>query len=202
MPNPPSDLQIQNAYQLARERYAQIGVDTDRALAALATLALSLHCWQGDDVRGFEAPDVELTGGLAATGNYPGRARTGDELRRDLDQAYRLIPGTHRLNLHALYAETSGQRVERNELRPEHFANWLAWAKANRHGLDFNSSYFSHPKAEAGFTLASYDAGARQFWIEHGIASRKIGEAFGKHLGTPCVTNIWIPDRYGTFSSN
>ncbi len=202
MHNPPSDLQIQNAYQLARERYAQIGVDTDRALAALATLALSLHCWQGDDVRGFEAPDVELTGGIAATGNYPGRARTGDELRRDLDQAYRLIPGTHRLNLHALYAETGDKRVERNELRPEHFANWLAWAKANRHGLDFNPSYFSHPKADAGFTLASYDAGTRQFWIEHGIASRKIGEAFGKHLGTPCVTNIWIPDRHGTFSSD
>jgi L-rhamnose isomerase len=153
-----------------------------------------LHCWQGDDVTGFENTSEGLSGGIAATGNYPGKARNAQELRRDLDKAYSLIPGTHRLNLHALYAETGGQRVDRNDLRPEHFAAWVNWAKANKHGLDFNPSYFSHPKAADNFTLASYDAGIRKFWIEHGIACRKIGEYFGRELGTPCITNIWIPD--------
>ena len=189
-----SDEQIQQAYQIAKERYAGLGVDTDRALDALARIPLSLHCWQGDDVTGFENAGAELSGGIAATGNYPGRARNADELRRDLDQAYRLIPGQHRLNLHALYAETGGKRVERNELRPEHFAAWMNWAKANNHALDFNPTLFSHPKAASGFTLASYDKGVRKFWIEHCIACRKIGEAFGRELGSACVTNIWIPD--------
>jgi L-rhamnose isomerase len=188
------DEQIQQAYEIAKERYAELGVSTDRALETLAQISLSLHCWQGDDVTGFENIGESLSGGIAVTGNYPGRARNGDELRRDLDMAYRLIPGTHRLNLHALYAETGGKRVERNELRPEHFAAWIDWAKANRHGLDFNPSLFSHPKAASGFTLASYDKGIRRFWIEHCIACRKIGEAFGRELGSPCITNIWIPD--------
>jgi L-rhamnose isomerase len=189
-----SDQQIQNAYQIAQECYAELGVDTDKALDALAQIPLSLHCWQGDDVTGFESVGEELSGGIAATGNYPGKARTADELRRDLDLAYRLIPGRHRLNLHALYAETGGARVERNELRPEHFAAWMNWAKLNGHALDFNPTLFSHPKASSGFTLASYDKGVRKFWIEHCIACRKIGEAFGRELGSPCVTNIWIPD--------
>ena len=189
-----SDQQIQEAYHIAKERYAGLGVDTDKALDALAQIPLSLHCWQGDDVGGFENAGAELSGGIAATGNYPGKARNADELRRDLDLAYRLIPGTHRLNLHALYAETGGKRVERNELRPEHFAAWIDWAKANSHAIDFNPSLFSHPKAASGFTLASYDKGTRKFWIEHCIACRKIGEAFGRELGSPCVTNIWIPD--------
>ena len=189
-----SDQQIQEAYHIAKERYAGLGVDTDKALDALAQIPLSLHCWQGDDVGGFENAGNELSGGIAATGNYPGKARNADELRRDLDQAFRLIPGTHRLNLHALYAETGGKRVERNELRPEHFAAWMDWAKANGHGMDFNPSLFSHPKAASGFTLASYDKGIRKFWIEHCIACRKIGESFGRELGSPCVTNIWIPD--------
>ncbi|MBL8055547.1 MAG: L-rhamnose isomerase [Anaerolineales bacterium] len=196
MPQAPSDTPLHSAYQLARERYGLLGVDTDRALDSLAGVALSLHCWQGDDVGGFENTGAALGGGLAATGNYPGKARTADELRADLDQAYRLIPGRHRLNLHALYAETGGRRVERNALRPEHFAAWRDWAKANGHGVDFNPSCFSHPLAADGFTLASADAGRRQFWIEHCLASRRIGAYFGRTLGTPCVTNLWIPDGY------
>jgi len=191
----PTDSQIQSAYTLARERYALLGVDTDAALARLAQIPISLHCWQGDDVGGFESPGGELGGGLAATGNYPGKARNAGELRRDLDKAYSLIPGTHRLNLHAIYAEPGG-KVERNALRPEHFAAWVDWARENGHGLDFNPTCFSHPLAASGFTLASADAGVRRFWIEHCIACRKIGEHFGRELGTPCVTNIWIPDGY------
>ena len=189
-----SEHQIEEAYRIAKVHYALVGVDTDKALVTLATIPLSLHCWQGDDVGGFENTGAELSGGIAATGNYPGKARTAGELRRDLDQAYRLIPGQHRLNLHALYAETNGKRIERNELRPEHFAAWIDWAKANGHGIDFNPTLFSHPQAASGFTLASYDKSIRRFWIEHCIACRKIGEAFGQQLGTPCITNIWIPD--------
>jgi len=192
----PTDAQIQSAYTLARERYALLGVDTDAALARLAHIPISLHCWQGDDVAGFESPDAELGGGIAATGNYPGKARNADELRSDLDMTYSLIPGIHRLNLHAIYAETGGQQVPRNELQPRHFAGWVDWAKANNHGIDFNPTCFSHPLADDGFTLASYDAGVRQFWIEHCIACRRIGEHFGQELGTPCVTNIWIPDGF------
>jgi L-rhamnose isomerase len=192
----PTDKQIQDAYALARERYAMLGVDTEEALETLAQVSLSLHCWQGDDVGGFETSGGELGGGLAATGNYPGKARNADELRRDLDMAYSLIPGTHRLNLHAIYAETGGSQVERNELQPEHFAGWVAWAKEKGRGIDFNPTCFSHPKAESGFTLSSYDPGIRRFWTEHCIACRKIGEHLGRELGTPCVTNIWIPDGY------
>jgi L-rhamnose isomerase len=196
MGNHTTGKQVQDVYTMAKERYAALGVDTDQALDTLAQIPISLHCWQGDDVGGFESPDAELGGGLAATGNYPGKARNADELRRDLDKAYSLIPGTHRLNLHAIYAETGGQKVERNELRPEHFAAWIAWAKDTGHGMDFNPTCFSHPLAESGFTLASYDEGIRQFWIEHCIACRKIGEHIGRELSTPCVTNIWIPDGF------
>ncbi|UCC61489.1 MAG: L-rhamnose isomerase [Anaerolineae bacterium] len=188
--------QIQDAYAMASERYAAVGVDTEQAIETLAQISISLHCWQGDDVAGFESPDSELGGGIAATGNYPGKARSGDELRRDLDKAYSLIPGTHRLNLHAIYAETGGKKVERNELQPEHFAAWADWAKANGHGIDFNPTCFSHPLAESGFTLSSYDEGVRRFWIEHCIAARRIGAYLGRELGTPCVTNIWIPDGF------
>jgi L-rhamnose isomerase len=191
-----SDTQITPAYTIAKERYAQLGVDVEAALETLNTVALSLHCWQGDDVGGFENTGEAMGGGIAATGNYPGKARNAAELRSDLDQAYRLIPGHHRLNLHAMYGETGGRKVERNEVRPEHFSAWVDWAKANQHGLDFNPSCFSHPKAASGFTLASPDAGIRQFWVEHCIASRKIGEYFGRELGTPAVTNVWVPDGY------
>lgn len=196
MPNYPSDEQIQAAYRLAKERYASLGVDTEQALNTLSQVSLSMHCWQGDDVGGFESAGGELGGGLAATGNYPGKAHTADELRQDLDAAYRLIPGRHRLNLHAIYAETGGVKVERNELLPKHFSAWADWAKAKGLGVDFNPTLFSHPKAESGFTLSSYDAGIRRFWIEHCIACRKIGAYFGRALGNPAVTNIWIPDGY------
>jgi L-rhamnose isomerase len=196
MANQPSEQSIHAAYRLAQERYAELGVDTGQALAALERIALSLHCWQGDDVGGFEDAGGVLGGGLAATGNYPGKARSADELRADLDLTYRLIPGRHRLNLHSMYAETSGRRVDRDQLRPEHFSAWVDWAKAGQHGLDFNPSLFSHSKAAAGFTLSSYDEGIRRFWVEHCIVCRHIGASFGRALGTPCVTNIWIPDGY------
>ncbi|HSB03226.1 MAG TPA: L-rhamnose isomerase, partial [Anaerolineales bacterium] len=162
---------LQNAYQLAKERYAALGVDTDKALGTLAKVSVSLHCWQGDDVGGFENPGGELGGGIAATGNYPGKARTADELRNDLDLVYSLLPGSHRLNLHAIYLE-SNQKVERNAIEPRHFSAWKDWAKANGHGVDFNPTCFSHPKSADGFTLAHRDAGIRKFWIEHCIASR------------------------------
>ncbi len=191
-----SEQSVESAYHLAQERYAALGVDADQALARLAGVALSLHCWQGDDVAGFENTGEALSGGIAATGNYPGKARTADELRSDLDVAYRLIPGRHRLNLHAMYAETGGKKVERDALLPEHFSAWTDWAKANGHGVDFNPSLFSHPLAASGFTLASADPGIRQFWIEHCLACRRIGAHFGRALGTPAVTNIWIPDGY------
>ncbi|MBW6465601.1 MAG: L-rhamnose isomerase [Brevefilum sp.] len=191
-----SEKAIKAQYEYARESYAALGVDTEAALSTLANIPISIHCWQGDDVGGFEDTGSALGGGLATTGNYPGKARTGDELRQDLDLAYGLIPGKHRLNLHAMYAETGGKPVPRNEIGPEHFSNWVAWAKENDHGLDFNPSLFSHPLAESGFTLSSHDQSIREFWIQHCIACRKIGEYFGKTLGNPCVTNIWIPDGY------
>lgn len=192
----PTEAQIRSAYRAAKERYALLGVDTDKALKTLATVSLSLHCWQGDDVGGFENLGAGLGGGIAATGNYPGKARTPDELRRDLDTVYGLIPGRHRLSLHAMYAETGGRPVARNELQPRHFSAWVKWARANQHGLDFNPTCFSHPLADSGFTLAHSDPGVRNFWIEHCIACRKIGESFGRELGAPCVTNIWVPDGY------
>ena len=191
----PTESQIQSAYTLAKERYAALGVDTDTALAALGKVSISLHCWQGDDVGGFENPGGELTGGIAATGNYPGKARTADELRKDLDVVYGLLPGSHRLNLHAIYLE-SDTKIERNAIEPRHFSAWKDWAKANGHGIDFNPTCFSHPLSADGFTLSHRDPGIRQFWIEHCIASRRIGDWFGKELGTPAVTNIWIPDGY------
>ncbi|MGD0381978.1 MAG: L-rhamnose isomerase [Thermoguttaceae bacterium] len=189
-----SSKHIEGAFNSARQLYADWGVDVDGALRRLAGIAVSLHCWQGDDVGGFENAGQELGGGLAVTGNYPGKARTPNELRADLDTALSLIPGTHRLNLHACYAETGGRRVDRDEMRPEHFRNWIEWAKAKRMGMDFNPTFFSHPKAANGFTLAHPDAGIRRFWIEHGIACRRIGAAIGKELKSPCVTNVWIPD--------
>jgi len=190
-----SDSKIQEAYELAKERYAELGVEVDQAVAQLEKVSISVHCWQGDDVGGFENPGGELSGGIAATGNYPGKACTADELRSDLDVAYKLLPGSHRLNLHAIYLEAD-KKVERNKIEPRHFSAWKDWAKANGHGIDFNPTCFSHSKSVDGFTLAHQDAGIRQFWIEHCIASRKIGEYFGRELGTPTVTNIWIPDGY------
>jgi L-rhamnose isomerase len=186
--------QVERAFELAKERYAELGVDVDRALARLGDVAVSLHCWQGDDVGGFEGSGEAIGGGLAVTGSYPGRARTADELRSDLDRALALIPGSHRLNLHASYAETGGVRVERDELRPEHFRGWIDWAREKKLGMDFNPTYFAHPRAADGLTLSHPDQGIRTFWIEHGIACRRIGAAIGEALGSPCITNVWVPD--------
>ena len=186
---------IEKAYEQAKQRYAELDVDTEAAMERLSSIAISLHCWQGDDVGGFESEEGLSGGGIMATGAYPGKARTADELRMDLEKTLSLIPGKHRLNLHAMYAETKG-KVERNELSAEHFTAWIDWAKANGLGMDFNGTFFSHPKAESGFTLSSADEEIRQFWVEHGIVCRKIGAAMGKQLDTPCVTNLWIPDGY------
>jgi L-rhamnose isomerase len=185
---------LERAYQLAKERYAALGTDTDRALKRLADISISLHCWQGNDVGGFEHLGRDLGGGLAVTGNYPGKARTPDELRADFEKAIALIPDKHRFNLHAFYAETGGKKIERDELGPAQFQNWIAWAKANELGLDFNQTYFAHPKAADGFTLSHSDRSIRKFWIDHGIRCLVIGAAFGKALGKTCLTNLWIPD--------
>jgi L-rhamnose isomerase len=187
---------IEHLYEHARQQYAAVGVDVAAAIDRLSRIPISLHCWQGDDVGGFENTGSGLGGGLAVTGNYPGKARSADELRADIEQALALIPGRHRLNLHASYAETGGQRVDRDALEPKHFSRWVDWAKSKQIGLDFNPTFFAHPKAADGFTLAHRDEGIRKFWIDHGIACRRIGAAFGKALGSACVTNVWIPDGY------
>lgn len=187
---------LETAYRLARDRYAEWGVDTERAIERLCRIPISMHCWQGDDVGGFETDEGLSGGGIMATGSYPGKARTADELRADLEKAYRLIPGKHRLNLHAMYLESGGQPVDRNRIEPAHFQGWIDWAKEQGLGMDFNPTFFSHPKAADGFTLSHRDAAIRRFWIEHAVACRRVGEAIGRALGSPCVTNIWIPDGY------
>jgi L-rhamnose isomerase len=187
---------VEGAYALAKERYAELGVDTEQALERLRRIAISVPCWQGDDVGGFETRQGPTGGGIMATGNYPGKARNPDELRSDLEKAYRLIPGSHRLNLHANYLEAGGRAVQRNRVEPAHFQRWTDWAVQLGIGVDFNPTFFSHPKADDGFTLAHRDQGIRRFWIEHAVACRKIGEAIGRAVGSPCVTNVWIPDGY------
>tara|TARA_R110002049_G_scaffold27321_2_gene94206 strand:- start:396960 stop:398300 length:1341 start_codon:yes stop_codon:yes gene_type:complete len=186
---------VQKAFNLARERYASLGVDVDDAIDRLRQIAISVHCWQGDDVAGLEATESELGSGLAVTGNYPGRARTAGELRDDLQTAYSLIPGKHRLNLHACYGEFQGP-VDRDEIDVEHFQGWIDWAAEQGVGLDFNPTYFSHAKASDGFTLAHSDASIRQFWIEHGKACRRIAAAMGQAQGSPCINNVWVPDGF------
>jgi L-rhamnose isomerase len=191
------DRHVLQAFEAARERYCGFGVDVDAAVQKLRTIPVSLHCWQGDDVGGFEAAGVGLSGGgIQATGNYPGKARTISELRRDIETALSLVPGRHRLNLHASYLDHGGKTVERNAIEPRHFQSWIDWAKANGLGLDFNPTYFSHPLANDGFTLTHPDPAIRGFWIEHGIACRRIAAEMGRQLGTPAVTNVWIPDGY------
>ncbi|HIO22539.1 MAG TPA: L-rhamnose isomerase [Nitrospirales bacterium] len=185
---------IEKTYQLAINQYGAWGVDVVAALDRLSAISISLHCWQGDDVNGFENLGEAIGGGLAVTGNYPGRARTIDELRSDLEQAYRLIPGRHRLNLHASYGDFGSEMVDRNEVDAAHFQSWIQWAQEQQLGMDFNPTFFAHQKAADGFTLAHPDAGIRQYWIQHGIACRKIGAVIGQSLGTPCITNVWIPD--------
>lgn len=185
---------ISRSYTLACERYSELSVNVDRALKTLSKVAVSLHCWQGDDVQGFETHSTGLSGGIAVTGNYPGRARTPDELRADLDLALSLIPGTHRLNMHASYGEFRGKAVDRDEVEPRHFSGWINWAKERGMGLDFNPTFFSHPKSADGFTLSHPKKSIREFWIEHGKRCRGIGASMGRKLGTPCVTNLWVPD--------
>lgn len=191
-----STANIEAAYKLAKEQYATLGVDTDKALKQLAAIPISMHCWQGDDVAGFENPDGELTGGIAVTGNYPGKAKTPEQLRSDLDQALALIPGTHRLNLHACYGEFGGKAVDRDEMTIDHFTGWVDWLGERGMGLDFNPTYFSHPKSDDGFTLAHPDKAIRDFWVEHGIRCREIAAAAGEKLGKTCITNVWIPDGF------
>jgi L-rhamnose isomerase len=183
---------IQTAYDLAKERYAEIGVDTEKVLPQLEQIPISIQCWQGDDVRGFENPEGDLTGGIQTSGNYPGRARTAGELRADFKVAMAQIPGKKRLNLHAIYLETD-KRVERDVIEPKHFAKWVKWAKEHDLGLDFNPTCFSHPLSERA-TLSHPDVAVRRFWINHCLACRRISEYFGVELGTPSVMNIWIPD--------
>jgi L-rhamnose isomerase len=185
---------IESAYEHARERFGELGVDTDAAMQRLAGVAISLHCWQGDDVGGFEQFGTALGGGLAATGNYPGKARTPDELRSDAAKAFSLIPGRHRFNLHAFYGEFGGKSVDRDRIGPEHFQGWIDWARRLGIALDFNPTLFSHPRADDNFTLSHRDNATREFWIAHGIACRRIGAAIGAALGRTCITNVWIPD--------
>jgi L-rhamnose isomerase len=185
---------IEKTYAFAKEQYAAWGVDLDAAIARLRDISVSIHCWQGDDVCGFENPEAGLSGGILATGNYPGRARTADELRGDATKAMSLIPGRHRFSIHAIYLEPGAHRVERDRIESKHFDRWIDWAAEMKIGLDFNSTLFSHPKAADGFTLCHRDEGIRRFWIDHVIASRKVGEEIGLRLGNTCVNNIWIPD--------
>jgi L-rhamnose isomerase len=192
---------VEQSFALAAERYAEVGVDVRGAIERLQSIAISVHCWQGDDVRGFESSDSALGGGLAVTGNYRGRARTVDQLRSDLEFAYALVPGKHRLNLHAIYGEFAAP-VDRNAVGVEHFRGWIDWAAGQGVKLDFNPSFFAHPLASDGFTLAHADAGVRQFWIEHGKASRAIAAAMGQAQGSPCVNNVWIPDGMKDLPAN
>ena len=185
--------QINTNYAAAKASFALLGVDTDGAVTQAAAVPLSLHCWQGDDVTGFENPDQALTGGIMATGNHPGKARNAEQLRADLAMAASLVPGVKKVNVHAIYAETNGKKVARDELGPEHFANWITWAQKAKLGLDFNPSFFSHPKADNG-TLSAADKATREFWVRHGIQSRRIAAAMGKATGAPASNNIWIPD--------
>ena len=182
-------------YSMAKDMYADLGIDTDAALKGLAKFELSLHCWQADDVGGFESTGGELSGGgIQATGNYPGKARNLEEQRQDIEFALTMIPGRHRLNLHAIYGDFGGKEIDRDQVAPEHFASWVSWARAKGLGLDFNCTMFSHPKADDGFTLSSTDKGIRDFWIEHTQRAREISAYFGRELGTPAVHNLWIAD--------
>lgn len=183
-------------YVIAKEKYAQLGIDTDAAIACLKEIPVSLHCWQGDDVTGFDH-EGPLTGGIQTTGDYPGKATTPEQLMQDMDQALRLMPGKKKLNLHASYAIfEEGEFADRNALEPKHFAKWVEFAKARGMGIDFNPTYFSHDKVKDGLTLTSPDEEIRRFWIDHGKACLRIAEYFAKETGVPCVMNIWIGDGY------
>ncbi len=193
---------IEKSYQDAREMYRGYGVDTDKALKSLSGVRPSLHCWQGDDVGGFEVKKTSLSGGILATGGYPGKARTPDELRKDIEKAASLIPGPVKLNLHAIYLESDGKFVDRDAVGPEHFSRWIDWAKAKKFGLDFNPSFFSHEMAGSGFTLSHQDKAVRAFWIEHALRCREIAAEFSRKLKDVCVMNYWIPDGMKDFPAD
>lgn len=185
---------ITQAYELAKKRYAELGVDTDKAIRQMERIPISLHCWQTDDVGGFETADAALSGGIQATGNYPGKATTIDQVRTDLEKVLSLLPGKQRLNLHAIYGDFKGEKVDRDQIEPKHFQSWFDWCKAQGIGMDFNATCFSHPRAADGFTLSSKNEENRKFWVEHVKRCRAISAEAGKQLGTPCVHNTWIPD--------
>lgn len=184
---------INKAYEIARERYAAVGVDTEKVLQQMQDCHLSMHCWQADDVAGFEAHEGGLTGGIQVNGNYPGKARNIDELRADILAAMALIPGKHRLNLHEIYGDFQGKVVDRDEVTPEYFQSWIQWAKEHDIKLDFNSTSFSHPKS-GDLSLANPDKGIRDFWIEHSKRCREISQAIGEAQQDPCIMNTWVHD--------
>lgn len=188
------DEQIKKAYEAAKEQYAALGIDTDQVIEKLNAVSLSIHCWQADDVLGFENPEGGLSGGIQATGNYPGRARSIEELQKDIEKVLTLVPGKHRLSLHAIYGDFGGQFVDRDQIEPKHFQVWMDWAKKNDVKLDFNSTFFSHPKSDSGYTLSDFDPEIRKFWIEHLRRCRRIAEEMGRQQGDACIHNIWIPD--------
>lgn len=186
---------INRAYEIAKEQYAALGVDTEAAVKSMEQVVVSLHCWQTDDVGGCETPDATLSGGgIQATGNYPGKASTIDQMHADLEKVLSLLPGSQRLNLHAIYGDFQGEKVDRDQIEVKHFQGWIDWCKKQNIGLDFNATCFGHPLADAGFTLSSKDEKTRQFWVEHLKRCRAIAAEMGKQLGTPCVHNTWIPD--------
>ncbi|MBQ9117496.1 MAG: L-rhamnose isomerase [Clostridia bacterium] len=184
------------AYEMAKELYAEYGIDTDKAIEKVSKIAISMHCWQGDDVGGFENPDGDLTGGIQVTGNYPGKARNLAELRQDFDKAASLIPGKKRINLHAIYLDAEGEKVSREKIQPKHFDSWIEWAKERDYGIDYNPTCFSHPMSADGLTISHPDKAVRDFWIEHCIGSRKIAAYIGEKLNNTVITNFWMPDGY------
>lgn len=189
-------MSTEKMYQIAKEIYAGIGVDTEAAMKRVSQIPVSIQCWQGDDVRGFENPDGELTGGIQTTGNYPGRARNLDELRADFEYAAKLVPGKKKISLHAIYLDNGGKTVARDEIEPKHFQSWIDWAKEHHYGIDFNPTFFSHPLSSDGFTLSHVNPDIRAFWIRHGIASREIAAEIGRQLGETVYTNHWVPDGF------
>ncbi len=198
----PSEKKINFRYEDAREIYASLGVDTEKALKILSGIKVSMHCWQGDDVGGFEVNETGLTGGIMATGNYPGKARNADELRKDAEKAFSLIPGKQRFNIHAIYLESKGKFIDRDRISTSDYSAWVDWAKEQKIGLDFNPTFFSHPKSSSGMTLSSPDKSVRKFWIEHGIRSREVAADFAKKLNSVCVNNIWVPDGMKDFPAD
>ena len=186
--------QLKKAYEDAKAQYASLGVDVEQAMEKLDNLSISIHCWQADDVLGFENPGGGLSGGIQTTGNYPGRARTIEELRNDLEKVVSLVPGTHRISLHAIYGDFGGEFVDRDRIEPKHFQSWIDWAKKVGVKLDFNSTFFSHPKSESGYTMSHFDPEIREFWKEHLRRCRRIAAEMGRQQGDPCVHNIWLPD--------